>query len=325
MSPERRYRLLLLCYPRSYRAERAEEMLDVLLATRSRRGGWSETVEVASLVGHGLTQRLRLLPTGGAARPSLGLAGASLVCLLAVLGAQQLVATALRASGLDGYPDAWRMNAVWVDPRWPVHATSVVAGLALLRGRHRGTVALAWVEAALHLWHVAAAGAHLGWPGDIGPHWVAPGGMAEAGWVVLSVAAAVLLGGPTAVGRARAGLPERRWWTVAATGLLGVGVASVALATAHRASGGDVSSFLAGAAPALPLMLASVVLAVGLLQAPHGSETLVWLGMLAAAPVSVRWPWVAVLAGAGAVAYAAGYLTASRRCGAGAPATPGRA
>ena len=30
MSPERRCRLLLLCYPRSYRAERAEEMLDVL-------------------------------------------------------------------------------------------------------------------------------------------------------------------------------------------------------------------------------------------------------------------------------------------------------
>ena len=52
-------------------------------------------------------------------------------------GAQQLLAAGLRGLGLDGYPDAWGVHTVWVDPRWPVQALWVATGLALLLGRAR--------------------------------------------------------------------------------------------------------------------------------------------------------------------------------------------
>ena len=149
MSPERRYRLLLLCYPRSYRAERAEEMLDVLLAAEEGRGSRSGLAEAVSLVGHGLALRLRRPVVGPRVSPSLGLAGASVVCVLAVLGAHQLLAAGLRGLGLDGYPDVWRLYVLWVDPLWPVQALWVAAGLALLLGRHRLCVLSAWAAAAL--------------------------------------------------------------------------------------------------------------------------------------------------------------------------------
>ena len=119
MSPERRYRLLLLAYPRSYRAERAEEMLAGLLAAEEGRGCRSGPAEAVSLVGHGLALRLRRPVAGPRVSPSLGLAGASVVCVLAVLGAHQLLAAGLRGLGLDGYPEMWRLYVLWVDPCGP--------------------------------------------------------------------------------------------------------------------------------------------------------------------------------------------------------------
>ena len=178
MSPERRYRLLLRSYPRSYRAVRAEEMLDVLLAAEGRRGAWSGLSEAVSLVGHGLAQRLRGPVVGPAVSPSVGLAGVSLLCLLAVLGAQQLVTSGLRGLGLDGSPDEWRLGVLWVDPRWPVHALWVVTALALLVGRHRAAVGSARAAAALHCWHlvvISATTVELPWPGDVGPYWPSSG------------------------------------------------------------------------------------------------------------------------------------------------------
>ena len=207
MSPERRYRLLLLSYPRSYRAERAEEMLDVLLAAEGRRGAWSRTSEAVSLVGHGLALRLSPAVVRPAFSPSVGLAGVSLLCLLAVLGAQQLPAAGIRGLGLDGYPDEWRIDVLWVDPRWPVHALWVPPGWPCCSGGTASAVASAWAAAALQAWHLlvtAVTSVELPWPGDVGPHWVALRGQPRRrSWLVLSVAGAVMLGGPARAARCR--------------------------------------------------------------------------------------------------------------------------
>lgn len=316
MSPERRYRLLLLSYPRSYRAERAEEMLEVLLATEGRRGSWSAMSEAGSLVGHGLALRLSRPMARPAVSPSVGLAGVSLLCLLAVLGAQQLSAAGIRGLGLDGYPDEWRTGVLWVDPRWPVHALWVTTGLALLLGRHRAAVASAWAAAALHTWHLvvtAVTTVELPWPGDVGPHWVAPGGIAQGSWALLSVSSAVLLGGPAFAARAHAGLPVRRWCMVVATGLVGVALASVAGPAAYALLGNAHPQLVEDVrGPVLPVVLAAAVLASGLLRVPHGRAALLLLGMLAAAPLATRWSEPMGTLGAGMVVFAAGYAVAQR-------------
>ncbi len=328
MSPERRYRLLLLSYPRSYRAERAEEMLDVLLATEDRRGAWSGLFEAASLVGHGLALRAHQPFVGRKVIPSLGLAGASLVCLLAVLGAQQLLAAGLRGLGLDGYPDEWRLRVLWVDPRWPVQALWVTTGLTLLLGWHRLAAASAWTAAVLHAWHLvvtAVTTVELPWPGDVGPHWVAPGGIPQASWVALSVAGAVMLGGPVRAARARACLPRRRWLAIAASGLAAAGLAQVAGRAAHAVLGDAAPALVEGVrGPTLPLVLAATVLTLGLLRAPHGRGALVVLGVLAAAPLAARWSGPMAVLGAAVIVFAAGYVVASLSRPVGASTPPSR-
>jgi hypothetical protein len=58
MSPlERRYRRLLSCYPSQYRAERADEMLDTLLATAAPGQRWPALREVRALVRGGIRAR----------------------------------------------------------------------------------------------------------------------------------------------------------------------------------------------------------------------------------------------------------------------------
>ena len=316
MSPERRYRLLLLSYPRSYRGQRAEEMLDVLLATEERRGPWSWMSEAVSLVGHGLALRLSRPIAGPAFSPSVRLAGVSLLCLLAVLGAQQLAAAGLRGLGLDGYPDDWRVNVLWVDPRWPVHALWVTTGLALLLGWHRPAVASAWAAAALHTWHLvvtAVTTVDLPWPGDVGRYWVAPGGIAPASWALLSVSGAVMVGGPAVAAQARTGLSGRRWWTLGATGLVGVALVSVAGPASYVMLGNAQPQLVEDVrGPFLPLVLAAAVLAPGLLRAPHGRAALLMLGGLAAVPLAARWSEPMGMLCAGTVVFAAGHAVAQR-------------
>jgi hypothetical protein len=317
MSSERRYRLLLLSYPRSYRAERAEEMLDVLLAAEEDRGSRSGPAEAVSLVGHGLALRLRRPVVGPQVSPSLSLAGVSVLCVLAVLGAHQLLAAGLRGLGLDGHPEVWRLYVLWVDPLWPVQVLWVAAGTALLLGRHRFCVASAWAAAALHAWHflvTAVTSVALPWPGDIGPHWVASGGTAEAGWLVLSVAGAFLLGGPARVAGARAALSPRGLRSVAAVGLVGVGLAAVAGPAAYSLRGhGALALADTVRGPAAAVVLIAAVLCLLLTRAPHGRGALVLLGVLAMAPLGAHWTETMTVLAAGALVFAAGYAVASRR------------
>ncbi len=270
-----------------------------------------------SLVGHGLAQRLRGPVVGPAVSPSVGLAGVSLLCLLAVLGAQQLVTSGLRGLGLDGYPDEWRLGVLWVDPRWPVHALWVVTALALLVGRHRAAVGSAWAAAALHCWHlvvISATTVELPWPGDVGPYWAATGGIVQASLVVLTVAGAVMMGGPAVAAEARAGLSGRRWWAVAGAGLVGVALASAAGPAAYAVLGnGHLRLADAIRGPVLPLVLAAAVLASGLLRAPHGRAALLLLGMLGAATLAARWSEPMGVLGAGLILLVVGCVLASRR------------
>lgn len=315
MSVESRYRLLLRAYPSAYRIERAEEMLGVLLATQPRRGARSTAAEAMSLVGHGLVQRLRLVRNAGGVSTSWCLAGLSLVMLLMVLGAQQLVASGLRALGLDGTPEAWGMQVLWVDPRWPVHAAWVLTGLALLVGCRAGLiVALAWGAAGLHLWEVAsiASGGTVPWPGDAGPHWVALLGPTEVGWLLLSLAAAALLSGSARTARARARVSTCRWWGVATAGLVGIGLGQLLAVGTY--------AFVEEAAPAftvlllgLPMALAAGVLIHGLVQAPSDRLTLVVLVCLAAVPLAVRGTRPLSMLSVAATLVATGWVLASIR------------
>lgn len=317
MSAERRYRLLLRSYPRGYRAQRAEEMLDVLLATEDRRGTWSGVSEAVSLVRHGIALRLHRPAAGLSIPASTALAGVALLLMLAVLGAQQLTASGLRGLGLDGYPEAWGTHDLWADPRWPVQALWVVTGLALLLGRHRTAVAAAWAAAALHSWHlvvVSATTVDLPWPGNVGDsHWVATGGAAQAGWVLLTVAGAVMLGGPASAARARSTLPGRRWWRVPAAGLVGLALTSVAAASAYSLFGiGQVRLVEGVRGPVLPLVLAAAALTTVLLRAAHGRSALVTLGLLGTVPIAARWSDPLGVIGGGVALVVAGYALGSR-------------
>ena len=228
----------------------------------------------------------------------------------------QLLAAGLRGLGLDGYPDAWGVHTVWVDPRWPVQALWVGTGLALLLGRSRLVVASAWAAAALHGWLllvVSATSSDLPWPGDVGPHWAAYPSSAEASWLVLSVAAAVLLGGRGRATRAAASLTVRRWRVVVA-GLVGSALAATAAPAIAVTLGASALRLTEDVrSPALPLALAGAVLVHNLLRAPHGRAALVVLAGLAAVPLAARWSEPMSVLVAGSAVFAAGYAAAWRR------------
>ncbi len=101
---------------------------------------------------------------------------------------------------------------------------------------------------------------------------------------------------------------------VAATGLVGVALASLAGTAAYVVLGNGALSLVEDVrGPALPRVLAAAVLASGLLRARHGRAALLMLGMLAAGPLDAHWSEPMGVLGAGtAVLFVAGYALASR-------------
>jgi hypothetical protein len=325
MSRENRYRLLLLAYPRSYRTRWGNEMLDALLDTENRRPSLQEEIfEVVSVLAHGLAQRFRFTHRGVAGGRSRGLAGASLLCLLAVLGASQLAANGTRAFRIGSYPDVSHMHNLWVDPRWPVHVLWLTSGLALLIARHRLLVASAWTAAAAQVWYlvVGITAVDAPWVGNVGPHWTARPGYGEAGWALLSTIAALLLGGPRNAGRACNGLPRSRWRIAAATGAGAIGVAALTDMVAYTYLGNDaIAAVSTVRGPAFPVLSAAAVLTFGFVRTSQNLAVLAILAAMATVPLALRWsewaatwsPSMAVLL-AGTALFVAGY-TAARLSG----------
>jgi hypothetical protein len=321
MSRENRYRLLLLAYPRSYRTRWGNEMLDVLLNTENRRPGLkAEVFELVSVLAHGLAQRCRFPHRGEAGGRSRGLAGASLMCLLAVLGASQLAANGTRAFRIGSYPDVSQMHNLWVDPRWPVHVLWLTSGLALLIGRHRLLVASAWTAAAVQVWYlvVGITAVNAPWVGNVGPHWTARPGYGEAGWALLSTIAALLLGGPRNAGLACNSLPRSRWRIAAATGAGAIGVAALTGMVAYTYLGSStIAAVETVRGPAFPLLSAAAVLTFGFVRTSQHLAVLAILAAMAAVPLALRWsewaatwsPSMAVLL-AGTALFVAGYAAA---------------
>ena len=305
MSLESRYRLLLRTYPSSYRARREEEMLDVLLELHLTRGRRAALGEAWSLVVHGIAVRLAGLNPSQAAHRAAGAAGVTLSCLVLVLAMQAAQGVLTGYIEYASRSEQWQSHVLWVDPRWPVHLAWAIVGAAVLMRLPLIAVAAAWAAVVLHGWHLVAAGwPAMPWPGNVGPHWVAPGGLVEAGWLALTVATACLLGGPN---RVRAGLEtvsRRALVTAVLAGALGI-----TLSTWTN--------------PVLPAVLSGAVLGFAHLRAGVAPQTAPLLAVALCGPLVVRWPEATLTVTGSLLLFAAGFLVmrlASRR---GAPAPAG--
>jgi hypothetical protein len=316
MSAESRYRFLLRAYPRSYRAVRGDEMLDVLLAAEEQRGRWSLLPEAATLVGHGLVARVR--QSAGLRVPaSVGVAGVALALLLAVLGAAQLSQMGLRGLGLDGYPHAWQVWRVWVDPRWPIQVAWVATAGALVLRRYRLAVLLAWTAVLLHGWLVLAGiatGWSLWWVGAVGPAWFISVNATQASWFVLTVTAALLLGGPARARRGVEAFPVGRWAHVLVAGVVGCVLAGVAAPVVFRL--GDsmdvrLAENLRGAF--VPLLLASLAVVALLRRSPYGRGAVALLAVAGLVPVLARWSDPAAVVLTGGTLFVVGYVAGAQR------------
>jgi hypothetical protein len=316
VSVESCYRLLLRVYPRDYRAVRGEEMLDVLLSTQEHRGRRSVLPEAAALVAHGLAVRLRR-SAGDRVPASVGVAGVALALLLGVLGVAQLSQMALRGLALDGYPREWMVWQVWVDPRWPVHLAWLATAAALLLRRHLLAVLLAWVALLLHGWLVLtgiATGLDLWWLGQVGPAWFLSVNATQASWFVLTVAAALLLGGPVRTRHGVEALPVRQWSRVALAGLVGAVIAGAAAPVVFHLQGGADAALAEDLRGGLvPVLLAAVVLVAALRRSAYGRVAVALLAVVGLVPLLARWSDPTSVMLAGGTLFAVGYVAGARR------------
>jgi hypothetical protein len=316
VSAEARYRFLLLAYPRGYRAVRGDEMLDVLLSAEERRGRWSVLPEAATLVVHGLAARVRQ-STGLRVPASAGVAGVALALLLAVLGTAQLSQMGLRGLGLDGYPRAWMVWRVWIDPRWPIALAWIATAGALLLRRYRLAVLLAWTAVLLHGWLMLAGfatGWSMWWIGELGPAWFVPANATQASWFVLTVCTALLLGGPTRARRGVEALPVARWSRVLVAGLVGCVLAGVAAPLVLRLAGpADVRLTEQVRGPVVPVLLATLAVVALLRRSPYWRGAVALLALAGLVPVLARWSDPAVVVLAGGTLFLVGYVAGAHR------------
>lgn len=141
---ERRYRRLLLLLPRTYRADRGEEILTVLMDSAPERRRWPKPSEALSLATHGLKVRSGLSTEGipsESARPLM-----RAVALLGTLYFSFLSAISL-AAGLQ-----WH---------WGIYVSDI--NHSDLDGHHHPIAEIVLVEAAGLLWLAAYVALLLGW------------------------------------------------------------------------------------------------------------------------------------------------------------------
>jgi hypothetical protein len=223
----------------------------------------------------------------------------------------------LRGLGLDGYPHAWQVWRVWVDPRWTIHVAWVATAGALLLRRFRFAVLLAWTAVLLHGWLMLAGiatGWSVWWVGAVGPAWFISVNATQASWFVLTVAAALLLGGPARTRHGVEALPVRRWVGVAVAGLVGAAIAGVAAPAAFHLQGGADAALAEDLRGGLvPLLLAAVVLVAALRRSAHGRGAVAMLALVGLVPPLARWSDPASVLLAGGTLFAVGYVAGAQR------------
>ncbi|WP_116199638.1 hypothetical protein [Amycolatopsis circi] len=197
---ERRYRRLLALYPRAHRSVHGEEMLGVLLDGAGNRSKPALT-ETLDLLWGAIQVHWRHTLSGHGRRDALAIVSL-LAPLLLLPGAASTVRAVRTVARLDGWPLRMWLSALADVPVWTAWLAAVVLGVYGLR---RVSVALAWLATAA-LITVAIL--------DPARHWLAE---VTAGWILLSVFAAVAMTVSSGPRRGLALLGRRRLTILAST------------------------------------------------------------------------------------------------------------
>ena len=222
--------LLTLAYPEPYRSTHGAEIVGVLLDADDRRPGtWRRIREVGGVVVHAAKVRV-LSPhvTGAEAAPRpWHLAGMLVMMVLAV------VATQAWTSALVRLADAERGDG-WLDPRWPVHAAWLIAGVMIWARRPAAAWAAMLVAAVLVTAYPVFVATGIPWPAQVPGTWghatpadPSPGlplTARDAAWWGLSLAAVAMTATPRRLATAVAALPR---FAVARAALISAGLAAV--------------------------------------------------------------------------------------------------
>lgn len=222
--------LLTLVYPEPYRSTHGAEIVGVLLDADDRRPGtWRRIREVGGVVVHAVKVRV-LSPhiTGAPAAPRpWHLAGMLVMMVLAV------VATQAWASALVRLADAERGGG-WLDPRWPVHAAWLIAGVMIWARRPGAAWAAMLLAAVLVTAYPMFVATGTPWPGHVPGTWghatsvdPSPGWpltARDAAWWGLSLAAVAMTATPRKLATAVAALPR---FAVTRAALISAGLTAV--------------------------------------------------------------------------------------------------
>lgn len=136
---ERRYRLLMRSYPRTWLDERGEELIGTLMEISEPGQRWPKRREASSLLLSGIRVRAGVDRLGSPGRAWRDSTRPAVVLLLALQIVVQVWLSVLSFADLDGAPITWRLLAK------PAVTCAIAGGaaLALLAARPRLGVALA--------------------------------------------------------------------------------------------------------------------------------------------------------------------------------------